>query len=342
MDLTNYFLELVTDKRKGFFAALISFLLYLLSLLYGLAVRFLAFFYAINPYRASCVVIGVGNITLGGTGKTPLVEWLARYVRSHRKKTAILTRGYGGGDEPAMLAAKLPDVPVLVDKDRVKTIRRAVKDHGVDAVILDDAFQQWRIVKDLNILTIGVDQGFGNRHLLPRGVLREPFSALKRADVFVLHQAGQAQDTASLRSFLSRINPRAEIVETALVVTDIFRLNDAGHRLEPGILKGKRAGVFSGIGNPAAFEQTVRGLGTAVEAVYRFRDHHIYTPADISVMCQEARSLDLLITTEKDAVRFPATLAADLPCAVYVVAAEMRITNNEQGFRHRLSGLFAA
>ena len=152
-----YFLAIATDKKQGFLASIIKFILYLLSLFYGLVIRTFIFYHGFWPYQAGCRVISVGNITLGGTGKTSLVEYIAKYLKSQGHKVAVLSRGYkrkitsyelrvtsyeNMGDEPYMLSRNLKDIPVIVNKDRVEAIKKAVADFGVDTVILDDGFQQ--------------------------------------------------------------------------------------------------------------------------------------------------------------------------------------------------------
>ncbi len=167
--MQEYLYNLATDKHKGFIAGVIKLFLFILSLLYGLIVSILILFSRLKPYRLNCKVISVGNITLGGTGKTSLVEYIARHLKQQGHKVAIISRGYKKktkryplnairyeemGDEPYMLYKNLGDIPVLVDSDRIRAARKAIKDYSADTVILDDAFQQWGIIKDLDIVTV--------------------------------------------------------------------------------------------------------------------------------------------------------------------------------------------
>ena len=170
MPRLSFLYNLATDRSKGFPAGILKIILFILSLIYGLAVTAVMFFCWFRQYRATCKVISVGNITLGGTGKTPLVEFLARRLRDKGRRVAIVTRGYkrcgqGPADEPAMLQQKLGDIPVIIDANRRRAIKLAIN-KACDTVILDDGFQQWKIKKDLEIVAIDSTNPFGN--LIPQ------------------------------------------------------------------------------------------------------------------------------------------------------------------------------
>ncbi len=275
MMLRDYLYGLATDKNNGLIASGIKAFLHVFSLIYGLVVIFLAFFYRLRPYRLNCRVISVGNITVGGTGKTSLVEAIARYLQAKGHKVAILSRGYkrraivhrpsaidyeSMGDEPFMLSRKLGNIPVVVNKNRIQGAKKAIRRFGADTVILDDGLQQWRIKKDLEIVTIDATQPFGNHRLIPRGILREPLSALKRADIFVLTKTNLAGNIQETRNLLTRISPRVLLAESAHTPVGFLDLKD-GNLLAPDSLKGKSAGLFSGIADPGSFECMVRDLG---------------------------------------------------------------------------------
>jgi len=321
----------------------------LLSLVYGLAVSVIAGFYLIRPRRLGCKVISVGNITLGGTGKTSLVECLAVKLALKGRKVAVLSRGYGmrsGGagcriaDEPAMLQNNLPQARVLVDKDRIRSASSAVRDYGADTVVLDDGMQQWRIFKDLEIISIDSRDPFGNMRLIPAGFLREPLWVLKRADSFVLTQVGTGQDTLPLTLKLKKINPRALIAESRHAFESFVSLDKPGQVLGADAFKGKKALIFSGIGNPLAFEDTVRSLGIDAAETLRFDDHHAYTQADIDAVIRRAGDMgaEAIITTEKDAVKI-SRLKISRP-GVFSLRIKLKITKNEAEFDRRLSELF--
>ena len=279
MNLRNYFYSLAIDKKNGFMAGCIKFFLFILSLFYCLVVRILIFYQSLKSHRLNCKVVSVGNITLGGTGKTPLVESIARYLRQKGCKIAILTRGYKGkiardqrrgtkdgerktkseiiGDEAAMLFKNLGDVPVIVDADRIRAANKAIRDYKVDKVILDDGFQQWRIRKDLEIVAIDAVNPFGNRHMLPRGILREPLSSLKRADIFVLTKVNFSPDVRKTEDILRSINPRAVIFKSIHKPKGFYDITRPQELLPVDLLRGKRVTSLCAIAGPDAFLTTM-------------------------------------------------------------------------------------
>jgi tetraacyldisaccharide 4'-kinase len=342
----EYLYNLVTCKIKGPLATFLRGFLFAFSLVYGLAVIILAFIYRIRPARLNAKVISVGNITLGGTGKTTFVEYLSAKLSSAGNKIAVLSRGYkrdaarqgaqGMGDEPAMLQKRLPQVHVIVDKDRVKAGIKAIKDYAADTLILDDGLQQWRIYKDLEIVTIDACNPFGNYRMLPAGFLREPLAALKRADIFVLTQVVSGQDTSGLAAKLKRINPRALIVESMHNPEAFNNLRKPDELLGLDFFKGKRAAVFSGIGNPQGFEDCICSLGINIGLSFRFSDHHDYTQGELDgiVKAAQENNLDAIITTQKDAVKIKQLETAGL--AIFVLDIKLSITKNEAEFDRRL------
>ena len=337
--------NLATDKYRGFLPGCAKGFLWVLSGIYGAAVLALAWSGRLRQVRFTSRVISVGNVTVGGTGKTTLVRFLAGHLKQQGHRVAIVTRGYrrlagSMGDEPQMLAQNLT-LPVIVNPDRARGIRRAQEKEGADTVILDDGFQQWKIRKDLDIVAIDATNPFGNRRLLPRGIMREPFSSLARADIFVLTKGNLASDTQGLKGVLHSINPKAVIVEGAHTPVGFYALDRPGELLPVDACKGKRVGVFSGIGDPVSFEQLLAGLGAAIGFTLRFPDHHQYTAPDagrIRTQCAEQR-LDTVVTTEKDAVR--AAPLTDCGVRVLVLRIEFTITGNGQGFFDRLYGIYS-
>jgi len=343
--------NLVTGKTQGPQAVFLRGCLLGFSFIYGVAVVILAGFYRIRPKRFNVKVISVGNITLGGTGKTTLVEYLSVKLCLAGHKVAVLSRGYkrnsrrpgaqGLGDEPAMLAQNLPLVQVMVDKNRIKAGQAAIRDHSVDTLILDDGLQQWKISKDLEIVTIDAQNPFGNYRLLPAGFLREPLSALKRVDIFVLTQVRLGQDSSGLTAQLKRINSHALIVESKHAFKGISRLDQADVFIDYNFLKGKCVAIFSGIGNPEGFKNSVRDLGIKVAKYFEFTDHHDYTQADILRMVSEAQgnNLEAIITTPKDAVKIR-ELGIKYPM-ILVLKIGLEIIKNEAEFDRRLFKLYS-
>jgi len=343
-------------KVKGLLVTFFKFFLFLLSLIYGLVVKFLIFFNRYALTRLSCKVISVGNITVGGTGKTSLVEFIARFLKNQGHTVAILSRGYkrqvrsyeGGarsyelmGDEPYMLQMKLKDIPVIVDTDRARAAHRAVKDFYADTVILDDGFQQWKIAKDLEIVTVDATCPFGNRHLLPRGLLREPLSSLERADVFVLTKTNLNSDTSAIKGELNRLSPKAAIFESVHQAAGFYDIKKPEELWDKDSLKAKTVTLFCGIGDPGSFENLMRNLGVKIGLSYKFRDHHDYTKQDLDKIVHSSRenNIDTIVTTEKDSSRISQMKVESLGLEILVLRIKL-LLKDEQRFCHRLLQLY--
>jgi len=354
----RYLYLLATDKKTGFLAGIFKIFLFILSLIYGLVVMILSFFYLIKPYKPNCRIISIGNITLGGTGKTSLVESLAKFLRNRGRRVAVLSRGYKRkvtnyqspiinyqtmGDEAYMLSKNLVNIPVIVDEDRVRAVKKAIGDYQVDTVILDDGFQQWRIKKDLDIVTIDATNPWGNLRLLPRGILREPLSSLRRAGVFVLTKANLHPDNQRTRDILKSINPDALIVEAIHKPVGFYKLGlPQDTFMSSKELSNKPVSLVSGIADPESFEELIKSLGINIGLVYRFPDHHIYTTQDLNKIKSdlEQNGINIIITTEKDSVRFPAMdggLLDIMEC--FVLRIELEISQNEI-FNRRIYSLY--
>ena len=347
----RYLYNLVSGRIKGPLAVFLRSFLFALSLIYGLAVVILAAFYRIRPVRLGAKVISVGNITLGGTGKTTFVEYLSGWLSLQGKRVAVLSRGYrrntskqgiqGIGDEPAMLQQKLPSVQVIVDKNRIQAARKAIRQYAADTLILDDGMQQWRIFKDLEVVTIDAGNPFGNCQMLPAGFLREPQNALRRADIFVLTQVGLNQDTSGLTFELKRINTAALIIESRHTPDGFNSVSNPDELFGVDMLRGKSALIFSGIGNPQGFENCISELKINIAKSFRFADHHDYAQADIESIIQEARqmNLDTIITTRKDAVKIRELEIKG--AGIWALNIKLSITKNEAEFNRRLLKLYS-
>ena len=350
--------NLATDKYKGNIAGILKCLLFILSLIYGFFVIILSAIYRIKPYRLNCRVISVGNITLGGTGKTVLVELIAGYLKECGHKVAILSRGYKRvtespsrkvtryeimGDEPYMLSKKLEDIPVIVDADRIRAAKRAIKEYGADSVILDDGFQQWKIKKDLEVVAIDAGNPFGNRSLIPRGILRESFSSLKRADVFVLTKVNFKTDPGPIKDVLAKINPSAVIVESFHDPLGFYNLGGEAKLSGRDSLKGENATLFCGIADPASFEDLIKGLGINVGLFYKFPDHHNYTREDLNkiIHASKDKNIAIIITTEKDAVRLENFPFQAFDCKFLALRIEAKIAKGGEIFYDRLLKLYS-
>ena len=257
-------------------------------------------------HRLPVKVVSVGNLTWGGTGKTPLVIQLAKGLKAKGYSPAVLTRGYGW-DEAKLLADRLSPIPVVVGPDRVASGRRAARDLGADLLLLDDGYQQWRLKKDLEILTVDAGAPFGNGHLIPRGSLREPIPCAARADLIVVTRAdlnpGEVKD---LKERIRKVSPKAPIFLARYQPTRITKW-PSGQELPWSRLQGEPICTLAGIADPKQFETTVERLGAEIGLKIRVQDHHPYSIHEmvrIFARCQQHR-IRRIVTTAKDAVRIP-------------------------------------
>jgi tetraacyldisaccharide 4'-kinase len=259
-------------------------------------------------HRAAVPVVSVGNLTAGGTGKTPCVEYVAAWFRRRDYRVAILSRGYGshGGlnDEALVLEENLPDVPHLQGADRAALAAAAVDELESEVLVLDDGFQHRRLTRDLDLVLLDATNPWGHGYLLPRGLLREPPSSLRRAGVVLLTRCDQADAAAlaRLRETVTRLAPGAVVVQATHRPVEL--VNQDAVPLDR--LRGQPVAAFCGLGNPDAFRRTLLDLGTQLSAFRTFPDHHAYTRADVEELAAWARQQPadcLLATTQKDLVK---------------------------------------
>jgi tetraacyldisaccharide 4'-kinase len=259
--------------------------------------------------RAECPVVSLGNITLGGTGKTPMVEWVCRWFRRRGVRVAILSRGYGarGGlnDEGRALDLNLPDVPHLQHRDRVALARVAFDELESQVLVLDDGFQHRRLARDLDIVLLDALDPFGAGRMFPRGLLREPPGVLRRAKVVVLSRADliDASRRAAIRAEAERHASRLAWAEARHAPRDCVDWQGIPERIET--LQSRRIAAFCGIGNPEGFRKTLEGMRVQVAAFRAYPDHHVYTRAEVDNLHSWVRSqaADLALTTQKDLVK---------------------------------------
>ena len=318
---------ILSGRKRGFWASLARALLWPTSLVYreAMAIRNRLYDRKLRRiHRADCPVISVGNITAGGTGKTPLVEYIAKYLLHRGRRVAIVSQGYGNrrraaNDEELMLRENLPDVPHVTGKNRVNCARKAIHEHNADVIIMDDGFQHRKLHRDLDIVVIDATNPFGYGHVMPRGILRESPTSLTRADVAVITRTelAEPEELARLDERVKGLAPDIRIVHA---VTGV---------VSPDDLAGKRAMLFCGIGNPEAFRRTVVRLGAEVAGLFSFGDHHHYTENDLKdVNCAAGvEKADVILTTQKDHVKMPSRFPWQHE--VSVVRIEMRITKGE-------------
>jgi tetraacyldisaccharide 4'-kinase len=371
-NLEQFGIDVVLERRRGVRATALREILYALSFIYERLVQLRLYFYRKRILREralGCLVISVGNLTVGGTGKTPIVEKFARALQAGGRRVAILSRGYKSvprkrswldrlrrrdaapprvvsdgksllldsltaGDEPYMLAHNLKDVIVLVDKDRVKSGRFAIDKWNVDTLLLDDGLQYLHLKHRLDMVLVDRQAPFGNEFLLPRGTLREAPRNLRRASyIFITKNTGESNKTLIER--IRRYNRTAEIIECAhkpLYLHNVF----TGEQLPLERLRDTFIGSICGIAAPESFEGALKKLGAHVDLAKRYIDHHYYTEAELTTFINRCirRDLAMIVTTEKDAVRMPRLPEADMKVPICFLRVEIEILSGHESWEH--------
>ncbi|HIE27755.1 TPA: tetraacyldisaccharide 4'-kinase [Candidatus Poribacteria bacterium] len=321
-----YIYQVVTGRRRGIVPTLICIMLLPFSWLYYLLVMAGRFCYEqgiLKSKRLPCIVISVGNIVAGGTGKTPAVIALAQLLQRASMRVAVISRGYRStlrgkfaivsdgekilvspqevGDEAYLLARSLKGVPILIGKERFEAGLEAIRRWQVDIILLDDGFQHWKLARDLDIVTVDATQPFGTNRILPSGTLREPKSTLRHADIILLTRVDQTSNLNSVYAQIRKYAPHHLIVESVHVPYSLRTMDDTAI-LGLELLEGKNVLAVCGIGNPDSFVSTLRSLKIAKITLLDFPDHHKYTLADIKLILSKAEvdGIDFIITTEKD------------------------------------------
>jgi len=300
-----------------------------LSRLYGLAMRARASLYArglLKQQSLPCRVISVGNLTIGGTGKTPVVIALATALRDRGRKVGVISRGYkrrsrtsileisdgrtlrghpgDSGDEPFLIAQRCPGVPVAVGADRPRVGRYLLDRHHIETLILDDGYQHLALQRDVDLLVVDAAAPFGNGYLLPRGRLREPLSSMARASAVLVTRASQAQRLDELKATVRAAAPAVPIWITDFAPSAVVQVGGSTS-VEPSVLKGERVLAVSGIGNPESFRWLLAAVGATVVDHCVFADHHAYSQDDLGRIRRSAAQagVDRIVSTEKDAVK---------------------------------------
>lgn len=334
--------DVISGAARGLVADAARAGLKLASVLYGTAVclRNGAYdFGVIRTQRARVPVVSIGNLTAGGTGKTPIVAAVVNWFMSHGVRPVILSRGYRAhstadpasrnfNDEKLVLDQLCPKVVHLQDPNRVRSAAEACQRYGAEILILDDGFQHRRLARDLNLLLVDALDPWGAGHLLPRGLLREPLSALRRADFVILTRADLCAPEAKQLILQQIHNQRGDDppAEVAFIPTDV--LNTAGQRQGIDTL-GNKIVAFCGIGNPEGFRRTLdaAGMGSTIANFRSFPDHHHYSPADLDALAQAARACgaSALVTTQKDLVKIPRADLGGVPLWAVTIRAEILV-----------------
>ncbi len=371
-NLEQFAIDVILEREHGIRARFLRSILYALSFIYERIVQLRLYFYRKRIFRErtlGCLVISIGNLTVGGTGKTPIVEKFARALQLGGRRVAILSRGYKSvprpskrnwlqrlrnenidpprvvsdgksllldsliaGDEPYMLAHNLKDVIVLVDKDRVKSGLFAIDNWKVDTLLLDDGLQYLHLKHRLDIVLVDRQAPFGNEFLLPRGTLREPPHNLRRASyIFITKSTGESNELLVKR--IRRYNRTAEIIECAhrpLYLQNIV----SGEQLPLERLRDTFIGSICGIAAPESFEGGLRKLGARIDLAKRYIDHHRYSEAELQSFINRCirRDLEMIVTTEKDSVNMPRLGETTVP--IYFLRVEIEILSGQETWEH--------
>lgn len=334
MKLRRWYERTILDERPGLGPSLARSLFGLASIAYalGLSLRRLAYGCGlVRVYRAPVPVISVGNLTTGGTGKTPAALWLCRRLAQRGLRVALLARGYGragdGPDDEAPAPGALPEGVVrLVGPRRDRLAAEAVERHGAQAIVLDDGFQHWRLARDFDLVCVDALDPFGNERLLPAGPLREPMSALRRASAFLLTRTNlcPSEELGALRARMRALAEGRPVADSAH--RPVSLLAPGAPRERPlEWLRGRRVYAFCGIGSPRGFRKTLTALGAALVQFRAFPDHHRYRPIDLNRIAAEAKEFmaEALVTTEKDAARLS---GASFPLPLLLLTVELEVT----------------
>jgi tetraacyldisaccharide 4'-kinase len=369
--IEEFGVDVVLGRRHGIRASILRGILYALSFVYDRLVQLRLYLYRKRVLREralGCLVISIGNLTVGGTGKTPIVEKFARALQAGGRRVAILSRGYKSvprkrswlswlrrdadlprvvsdgksllldsrtaGDEPYMLAHNLKDVIVLVDKNRVKSGRYAIDKWQVDTLLLDDGFQYLHLKHRLDMVLVDRQAPFGTEFLLPRGTLREAPRNLRRASyIFITKNTGEPN--FALMKRIRRYNRTAEVIECAhkpLYLQNVF----TGERVPLERLRGAFIGSISAIAAPESFEGALAKLGAHVDLAKRYIDHHYYSEAELTSFIKRCirRDLEMIVTTEKDSVRMPRLPEAEMKVPIYFLRVEIEILSGHENWEH--------
>ena len=354
----------MTENGKDRLFSFRSFL-FMVSLAYGGAVKLretLCKKSILKSKKLPCFIISIGNLTVGGTGKTPMTIHVAKLLKNLGYKVAVISRGYKGsaektggivsdgrkifmgpdaaGDEPYMMAVNLKSIPVIVGQNRFKAGIAAIRKFNPDVIVLDDAFQHIKLVRDIDLVLLDYRHPFGNAYLLPRGVLREPISALKRADAFILTRSDASSDEdfsvsgsseEILKVKLKHFKCNAPIFKT-FHIANIFAVvkeKTTTSEYGPKFLQKRRVFVFSGLANNRDFRRTIASFKCVMTGFLEFPDHHPYSDKDFENIVQSAKSVgaDCLITTEKDYVRI--AHRTTWPVDLVVIGLEISFENDD-------------
>ena len=341
------FREIVSGRRRGITAGLWRVLLGIAEYPYSWEVRRRNHHYdsgKMEVHRVDVPVISVGNITMGGTGKTPMVQWLARWFRDRNVRVCLISRGYGAeegsrNDEALELEQKLPDVPHVQNPDRVAAAKMAIEEFNTQLIILDDAFQHRRIHRDLDIVLVDAIEPFGFERVFPRGTLREPLRGLQRADIVALTRADMmdAPGRFEIRGQVERFHADVPWLELTHAPQALLAADEARQPINS--LRQKPVAAFSAIGNPAGFRHTLEQCDFVIDEWREFPDHHNFTREDIDSLRQWAAdsNAEAVVCTHKDLVKIGLERLGELP--LWAVEIGMQFIYGQQQLEEHLQPL---
>jgi tetraacyldisaccharide 4'-kinase len=342
-------------KDPGVFLSIALLPITLCSYLFKAVVVLRGFLYRkgiFKRHRLSCKVISIGNITVGGTGKTPATCLIARHFKNAGCNVAVLSRGYRAqagaeplivsdgnhiiagpevaGDEAVMLAQKLPGVPILAGQNRFLLGQRAIHDFSAQALLIDDGFQHYPLQRDLDIVLINARNPFGNGFLLPRGTLREPLSSLRRTPLIVLTKVEKTTEVKKLEELIRIYRPNAHIFIASVQAACLHRLADNA-AVDLGIMRNKAVVALCSIGDPETFYSLLASLGCNIMQKLAFPDHHWYRSDDYAVINSCGQVADFIITTEKDIVKLDKNMIDNKK--MFILETEMHIDREDEFFQ---------
>lgn len=355
--MKGYLERLLYKKEKNLIERIFLFPFYLFSILFGIILKIRVYLYSLGILKTRklpCPVISVGNLTLGGTGKTPLVMHLAKGLKQRGIHVAILTRGYKGkmkqgfvkinnnhispklsGDEPFLMAKTLEGIPILIGSNRFRNAQLALKEFLISCFLLDDGFQHLKLHRDLDILLIDSQIGFGDNYIFPRGILREPLSHLRRADIYLITKITNQKSSRLLEEEISKLKPSPIIFHSHY--EPLYLLNYKGVKINIESLNGKNVIALSSIGNPHYFSYLLKRCGMVVTNEIIFPDHHSYKERDLTFIKEQVKQVDCIVTTEKDMVKLNYLNIENLP--IYALRVEIKIWE-EEDFNKKVEEIF--
>lgn len=337
-----YLVSLMNDSREGFISRLLKGLLRMLSWVYAVAVKFVDLSYKSSlrkKVKVGIPVVSVGNLTVGGTGKTPFTMYLAKMLAGKGYEVAVITRGYGS-DEHLMLKEELPSAHVLVEQNRSKAAVEAER-QGRNVIILDDGFQHRKLTRDLNILLVDAGEAFGNEKVLPRGLLREPVSAIKRADMVVITKCDK-QSAAGLEVLRDKIKKKAGDIPMVYARHHLLKISDLnGHYRPAEDISGSKVVLLSAIADPWYFEFMVKHQGAIVLAHEKHTDHHRYSARGVKRLSEKGldAGAEFILTTRKDLVKLRGIIPEKYRELFFAVEMKMDIIKGEESLVSGLASL---